>query len=118
MRKRGTILIADDEQAIVRMLGEILRRAGCEVIEAIGSDDAVRLLQSCAVDLIVADREIRGISGLLAAARRSCERQPVGVVFLSSYSHPELSPSNVLPKPFSTEELQRKVAEALSGNRP
>jgi len=110
-----TVLVTDDEPMIVTMLAEMLRSAGHPVIEAVGAQEAVRVLQKRHVDAIVTDRDLLGVTGLLAAVKRPVPERRAAVVFLSSYADRENPAPNVLQKPFQMKELQRKVADALAG---
>lgn len=114
MTGEPTVLVAGDEQVIVQMLAEMLRSAGHTVIEAVGAQEALRILRDRQVDAIVTDRDLSGVTGLLAAVRRPAGGPPVAVVLLTSYADPESPFPNVVERPFHMAELQRKVADALA----
>jgi CheY-like chemotaxis protein len=79
------VLIVDDEPIIRMDLGDMVRDAGYEVLEANDADEAVRLLEvHDAIRILVTDIEMPGsMDGLkLAAAVR--ERWPPVVIIVTS----------------------------------
>ena len=60
----GTILLADDEEKILKRLGRALRDEGHEVVEATTIRDAQRHLAQRAFDLLVVDNVMPDMSGL------------------------------------------------------
>jgi DNA-binding NtrC family response regulator len=61
---RGSILLVDDEEKILKRLGRALRDEGHEVIEAPSARDAQRHLSQRAFDLVVVDNVMHGMTGL------------------------------------------------------
>ena len=62
--QRGSILLADDEEKILKRLGRALRDEGHEVVEASSARDAQRHLGERPFDLLVIDNLMPGMSGL------------------------------------------------------
>ena len=60
----GTILLADDEEKILKRLGRALRDEGHEVVEALTIRDAQRHLAERTFDLLVVDNVMPGMTGL------------------------------------------------------
>ncbi len=58
------LLIVDDEKDTRKVLGQMLRAAGYEVVEAGEVDAAMDICQSSTIDLIIADILMPGKSGL------------------------------------------------------
>ena len=89
---RGTILLADDEEKILKRLGRALRDEGHEVIEASSARDAQRHLAERPFDLFVVDNVmavmqtdsflrnvVRGVvivAAVAVYARRDLDRRP------------------------------------------
>jgi CheY-like chemotaxis protein len=76
---RGTILLADDEEKLLKRLGRALRDEGHEVVEASSAREAQRQLAERQFDLLVVDNLMAGMTGLdlireLAAAVPESER--------------------------------------------
>ncbi len=64
MKPRGSILLADDEEKIVRILGRALRDEGHEVIETTSAGEAKSLVFRRAFDLLVVDNVMPELTGL------------------------------------------------------
>ena len=61
---RGSILLVDDEEKILKTLARALRQEGHEVLEATRSLDARRLLRERPFDVLVTDYVLPDLSGL------------------------------------------------------
>ncbi|HEY3381199.1 MAG TPA: sigma-54 dependent transcriptional regulator [Vicinamibacterales bacterium] len=64
MTARGSILVTDDEEKIVRVLGSALREEGHEVVETTSPHEAKRLLATRPFDLFVVDNVMPELSGM------------------------------------------------------
>jgi len=64
MAPTGTILIADDEERILRALARALRQEGHDVAEASSGHAAERLLSERAFDAVVVDNIMPDLTGL------------------------------------------------------
>ena len=58
------ILIVDDEDDSLEMLGRVIRGTGCSVLTAKSGAEALRILDTQRVDLIVADMVMAGLNGI------------------------------------------------------
>jgi DNA-binding response OmpR family regulator len=94
---------------------------GCEVIEAADGPEGLRLIgQRRALDLLVTDVGLPGLSGrqLADAARAATPALPV--LFITGYAGTALDAAQlkdgmeILRKPFALEELATRVAAILS----
>ena len=61
---RGSVLLVDDEEKILKALGRALREAGHEVVETTSPREAQRLLGERAFDVFVLDNVMPEKSGL------------------------------------------------------
>ncbi|HUP36718.1 MAG TPA: GAF domain-containing protein [Candidatus Limnocylindria bacterium] len=123
---RGTrVLVVEDNQEILRSLGDLLRDNGCRVIEALNGTAALARIEAETVDVVLTDLAMPGISGWEVAA--TCrERCPAARVGLITGFGDQLEPEKlerhgiqfVVAKPFSSEELLQAVAAALKGAAP
>ena len=83
------ILIADDDRLILSTLGQGLRDAGYEVLEASDGKAAVHLCETAQPELAVLDMRMPGLSGI-EAARLIRERTKVPFIFLSAYGEHDI----------------------------
>jgi two-component system CheB/CheR fusion protein len=112
-----TILLAEDDAGVRRLVAEILRDLGYTVLEAGDGPEALELARSQPVDLLVTDLVMPKMNGQ-ELARRLREEQPgVRAMFISGYAPDEVGPAPpgdvFLPKPFSRDELAGKIRELL-----
>jgi len=62
--RRANVLVADDEELYRRALERILKRAGHDVLSARDATEALQIVSSQPVDLVLADVRMPGLSGL------------------------------------------------------
>ena len=81
---RRSAVVADDSQAVTKLVGALLRREGFDVREASDGDEAWRLIEEHAPDLLVVDDVLPCMSGieLVDALRERPVLRPVQVAFL------------------------------------
>ncbi len=61
---RGSILLVDDEEKILKSLGRALREAGHNVVETASPREAQRLLAERTFDLLIVDNMMPELGGL------------------------------------------------------
>lgn len=113
------VLIVDDEPAVLFALSEALadRRRGVKVATASNGQEAVAILESEKVDLVVTDLRMPEMDGfeLLAWLRRGFPHLPV--IVMTAFGAETVSRLDGLPevleKPFDVGELKRKVADLM-----
>jgi DNA-binding NtrC family response regulator len=124
---RGSILLADDEEKILKRLGRALRDEGHDVIEASTASDARRLLADRSFDLFVVDNVMPGMSGLelireLSTSMPESER-PLTVMMTAHGSTQivreafKLGVEDFLEKPFEIDELLALARRAVRSQR-
>ena len=115
-----TILIADDEERIRKLVGDFLKRAGYSIIEAEDGEAAFRLFENNkkSIDLIILDIMMSGLNGW-EVCRKIRETSNVPVIILSARSEEfdeltgyESGADDYVTKPFSPIILVKRV-EAL-----
>ena len=118
-----TVLVVDDEPSVLFALSEALgdRRRGVRVVTAANGVEAVAVLESAAVDLVLTDLRMPDMDGfeLLAFLRRSHAELPV--ILMTALGSEETAAHlgtagsfECLTKPFNVAALKRKIAEMLA----
>ena len=123
----GSILLADDEEKILKTLGRALRDDGHEVVTASNAREAARLLSERSVDLLIIDFLMPDRTGLdvirdLAAGTPESERP--AIVMMTAHGSIEsaveamkLGARDYLQKPFEVDELLVLARRALEDQR-
>jgi PAS domain S-box-containing protein len=121
-RQAGTVLIAEDEEAVRAIAQRLLERAGYRVLTARHGADALRVLTqtSGTVDLILSDIVMPEMGGVELAARAAEVLPGLPVVLMSGYTDNDLGPiddegmvAGFVSKPFTSETLLETVKAAL-----
>jgi len=124
---RGTILLADDEEKILKRLGRALRDEGHEVVEASNAREAQRHLAERQFDLFVVDNLMPGTSGLdlireVASTLPESERPQM--VMMTAHGSTQivreafkLGVEDFLEKPFEVDELLALARRAVRSQR-
>ena len=122
--RTGTVLLVEDEPALRQLVHRFLSRAGYRVLAAANGVEALALFsgEAGAVDVVVTDMLMPGMSGV-ELARELDERAPgISVLFMSGYARedaaiPASRPGSAfLAKPFTLPELTAQL-RALIGSR-
>jgi CheY-like chemotaxis protein len=118
-----TILVVEDEQAVRDLTVRILQQLGYHILTASSGAEAVEISRSHAghIDLLLTDVVMPNMSGRQLADRLLVSRPKTRVLFLSGYTentvvhHGALDAGvDFLPKPFSRENLSKKLREVLA----
>jgi DNA-binding NtrC family response regulator len=127
MTPRGSILLADDEEGIVRNLARALRAEGHEVVTARSGAETQRLLAERAFDLLVVDHRMPDRTGLelvreLVASTPESERPQVVLMtahatVANAIEAMKLGALDFLQKPFEVDELLVVARRALDHQR-
>ena len=122
-RRRGRILVVDDEPDIGQLLADILERDGHRVERALSGRDALARLDNGPVDLIISDLRMPDMDGPSLYRRLVSERPELAarMVFVTGDTLgadltgflSEIG-ARVLEKPLDPEEISRKVQSLLA----
>jgi len=114
------ILIVDDETSICEILGQFLQKKGYTVTTAESAENALNLMSAIAVDLVVTDIKMPGLSGVELLRKIKDKYSTIPVLITTGF--PTLDSaidalksgaSDYLTKPFHLEEISEKVKKAL-----
>jgi CheY-like chemotaxis protein len=116
-----TILLAEDETKIRRLMHSYLEREGFQLLEASSAEEAesIAIAYRQPIHVLVADMVMPGRSGA-ELARRLAARQPdMRVLFVSGYRHDAIDQccgrdAELLLKPFPASELVRRVRKLVA----
>ncbi len=117
-----TILVAEDEVAVRRLITTILRRSGYTVIEAVNGEEAVQQfsVHQDEIDMLLFDLVMPIMDGKQACDAIRAIKSDVRGIFVSGYApenirRPEYLdlPMEILFKPFSPKELLRTIRRIL-----
>ncbi|QOZ78531.1 response regulator [Bradyrhizobium sp. CCBAU 53351] len=100
-----TVLVVDDDPAVLDVVVDMLEELGCEVISADSGADALdRLRQNQKISILITDINMPGMDGheLAELARR---RKPELKILQLSGREPRRGGLPMIRKPFSFEEL-------------
>lgn len=117
-----TILVADDEFAVLEVLSVALEGEGHRVLKAGDGADALRILTSHACDVIVCDEIMPTMDGhqLVAALRAEPRLEHIPVIFMADTwgrALPVVDRAVVLGKPVLLAELFEHVERLASSRR-
>jgi two-component system cell cycle sensor histidine kinase/response regulator CckA len=111
-----TILIADDEPGILKLVAIVLRRSGYVVLEAADGLEALQLAAQHPgpIDLLLTDVCMPGLLGPEVCERLRPQRPETRYLLMSGYPEGiEASGLACLAKPFGIPELLQSVRERL-----
>jgi len=124
-----TILVVDDESEQRDAMRDILRRAGCVVLEAADyrSAEAIHRGYSGAIDLLVIDVSLPGGNGCELARALMARDPKLRVLFISGHVGAEIlrfygvsaaDDIRFLEKPFQSEDLLTRIRCVLGRDEP
>src|SRR5262249_18894479 len=124
---RGSILLVDDEEKILKALGRALRDAGHQVVETVSAQHAQRLLGERPFDVLLVDNimpELNGLDLIREYVASVPEQERAQILMMTAHATIEsaieamkLGALDYLQKPFEIDELLVVVHHALDHQR-
>lgn len=118
------VLVVDDEDAIVELVGEYLRARGHTVVTAADGDQAHQLLAAQDLDVVLADLRLPARGGMALLEAASALPYPVAVVVMTGYGTVEtatqamkLGAADYLLKPVRLREVHDSLLAAVQAMR-
>ncbi len=112
------VLVVDDQEVNIRIVGQLLVRAGYEIVPAMNGEQALERVNAAAPDLILLDMRMPGMSGfdLLREFKKNPKTFDIPIIFLTA-DHDRDNVTRALAagavdyitKPFVAEELLGRV---------
>ena len=122
MEAKKSILVVDDEPVVRKLVSAMVSQLGYTAITADSGEHAMTLYRNLKgpLALLITDVVQPGLSGPMLADKLT-EMQPgLKVLYISGYDNTQVVKKYVvdkghalLPKPFTTEQLQAKIREIL-----
>ncbi|MBS7563587.1 response regulator transcription factor [Mucilaginibacter sp. Bleaf8] len=121
--KQKTILVADDDKAIVDSISAILNMSGYEVLNV---NDGTSVLQAIKAqpDLVLLDIQMPGHDGVAVCKqlKRQASTKDIPIIFLSASMDvarkaQESGADDYLEKPFDIDALKDKIFHCLNRSR-
>lgn len=119
MNSDRIILVADDQEGIRSLLKEILEE-NYTVLVAKNGPEAVEIVKSQPVDLVLLDIKMTGMSGLDALSLMKKVKPKVLVLMISGFDDPETlsqvmnsGAQGYLLKPFEIEDMLNTIEDVL-----
>jgi two-component system, cell cycle sensor histidine kinase and response regulator CckA len=120
-----TVLVVENEEPVRDMILDVLSLHGYTALSAADGNEALRVADAHhgAMDLIIVDVLMPGISGEALVRQLVADRPGIRILYISGYTNELIrqhgllgsTGGNFLQKPFSVDDLVRKVREVLAG---
>lgn len=121
-KRQNTILVVDDEPEIRKLVSAMLTRCGYRVLSAATGESAIVIFRNNPdTELLLTDVAVPGMSGPMIADEIAALNPPIKVLFMSGYDGTGVVTRYVaekgyslIVKPFTMEQLERKVQAVLN----
>jgi two-component system cell cycle sensor histidine kinase/response regulator CckA len=126
LRGTETVLVVEDAAALRKLSVTLIEQYGYHVISAANGADALQLVQeeNLKIDLLLADVIMPGLGGHALAQRLAQVFPTMKVLYMSGHTDNSIGQRGVLAegisllhKPFTEEELVRKLREVLDAGK-
>jgi DNA-binding NtrC family response regulator len=118
---KAQILVVDDESAMCSLIAEQLRRRGFAVVTSASVDEALGILRGSAFDVVVADHNLPGKTGIVLCDEVTANYADVPVVLITAFGSMETAIAAIragaydfLTKPFEIEQLVLVLERAIA----
>lgn len=121
------VVIADDDELLVKLLTHKLSQMGIEVASAYDGESGLELISTVQPDLVILDGMMPGMDGLevLKRLKQDEDTKNIPVIFLSARKMEEdivtglnFGADDYLVKPFMPEELFARIKRLLRDKCP
>jgi two-component system response regulator PilR (NtrC family) len=118
------ILIVDDEEVLRDVLDAVLRREGFDIVPASSGEEALNIVETEEVDLVILDIMLPGISGIDTLRSLRISNPSLPIIIITAFSSIDGAIEamkhgafHYIPKPFKNEEVVHTVNKALEQRR-
>jgi signal transduction histidine kinase len=122
---RGTVLVVEDEEAMVRLLREVLSKAGYKTLTAVDGEEAIDLYHRHKeeIDIVVLDLGLPKVTGFDVIQKLKEQNPGVSIIITTGYLQPELKSElfqagvkDCVYKPYSVDDLLNKIGFLLENS--
>jgi len=121
VKKRGTILLVDDDKATLKLLENIVRNAGHNLTVAQDGKEALKIFRRGGIDLIITDIRMPKMDGIDLLRQIKKEKPETKVIVVTALSPNTIDinefrnagAEGILFKPFKSKELREMVEKAV-----
>jgi len=114
------ILVVDDEDVVWQVIRNVLERPGLYLVYAEDGEKAISLLLSEPFDVLIADKNLPGITGMDVARQAKARDKNMAVLMITAYASREsveeamaIGIDDYIVKPFELTDLEMKVSEVI-----
>lgn len=114
------ILVVDDEEVVRAVMRDTLDQPGWYVVLAEDGEQAISLLLEEHFDVLIADKNLPGITGLDVIRRAKALNDSIGTLLVTAYASREsaeealsLGVDDYLTKPFDVDDFREKVVDVI-----
>jgi putative two-component system response regulator len=119
--QREEILVIDDDEAVLRVVDDILTRSGYRVVTTASANEAIELIDQRAFGLVVSDISMPEMSGLALIEAVELVRPGVPILLCSGHGDNanltdalNRGAAGFIAKPFRPSELRQRVRTVLN----
>ena len=123
-KDKGTILVVDDTEGILKSLKIYLENWGYTPLLSTSGREALKVLRTNEVDLVLSDQAMTGMSGIELLHEVKAHDKDIPFIILTAYGSIDMAVSSVkqgaddyLQKPYNPEELQAAIRRSLEYSR-
>ena len=123
---RGTVLVVEDEEALVRLLREVLSKAGYQTLTAMDGEEAIDLYHHHKeeIDIVVLDLGLPKITGFDVIHELKEQNPGIRIIITTGYLEPQVKAElfqagvkDCIYKPYSVDDLVEKVGSLIEHSR-
>ncbi len=118
-----TILVVDDELSMREFLKILLEKEGFIALTASDGEEAVKIIHSHAIDLVISDVRMPGMGGLELLDLMKKEKSPLPFIIITAFASPEDAVQamkhgayDYITKPFKVDEIKSIIRSALESS--
>ena len=117
--KKGTIVVVDDDKAVLRTTVRMLDMLGYAAVAAGSGEEALRLVASgMRIDLVLADFAMPEMTGGELAETIHITHPALPVILVTGFGNSEalkdFGEARILQKPYAEDELLERIARVLN----